>query len=150
MSNDASPLRADLAPMIVALCTEDRKRSFTFYTEVLGLEPIGKLAEDGFPEPLRFILNEGVQVMFVPTGGFGWVTGNRPTAGRDTSECFLALTVAGKSEVDRLVERARQADAEIVLEPAQQPWGYSAAFADPDGHVWQVTPLTALPLYTEA
>jgi hypothetical protein len=24
-----------------------------------------------------------------------------------------------------------------------------ATFADPDGHVWQVTPLSTLPLYTK-
>lgn len=145
MLNETRPLRADLAPMVIALPTEDRQRSFTFYANGLGLEPFGEVAEDGLPEPLQFVLNEGVRLMLVPTGGFGWVSGNRPTAGRDASECLLALTVADKSQVDELVERARQAEAEIVLEPAQQPWGYSAAFADPDGHVWQVTPLDALP-----
>jgi hypothetical protein len=44
-------------------------------------------------------------------------------------------------------ERARGAGAQIVREPAQQPWGYSAAFADPDGHLWRVTPLAALPIF---
>lgn len=76
--------------------------------------------------------------MLVPTGGFGWITGNRPTASRDASECLLALTVADEHAVDALVDRARRAGAEVVLEPARQRWGYSAAFADPDGHLWQV------------
>jgi uncharacterized protein len=141
------PLRADVAPMVVALPTEDRQRSFNFYAEGLGLEPIGEAAEDGIPEPLEFVLNQGVRLMLVPTGGFGWVTGNRPTAGRGASECLLVLTVADERRVDELVERARQAEAEVVLEPTQQPWGYSAAFADPDGHLWQVTPVAADPLF---
>jgi predicted lactoylglutathione lyase len=141
------PFRADLAPVVVALPTEDWQRSFNFYAEGLGLEPIGEAAEDGIPEPLQFVLNQGVRLMLVPTGGFGWVTGNRPTAGRGASECLLVLTVADERRVDELVERARQAEAEVVLEPGQQPWGYSAAFADPDGHLWQVAPVAADPLF---
>ncbi|MFI5428447.1 VOC family protein [Aeromicrobium sp. UC242_57] len=35
-----------------------------------------------------------------------------------------------------MIERARQAGARIVAEPAQQPWGYTGTFADPDGHLW--------------
>jgi uncharacterized protein len=38
-----------------------------------------------------------------------------------------------------LLERAQRAGAEIVTEPGPQPWGYTGAFADPDGHVWMVT-----------
>jgi predicted lactoylglutathione lyase len=133
--------------MVVALPTEDRQRSFNFYAEGLGLEPIGETAEDGIPEPLQFVLNQGVRLMLIPTGGFGWVTGNRPTAARGASECLLVLTVADARCVDALVERARQAEAEVVLEPTLQPWGYTAAFADPDGHVWQVTPVAPDPLF---
>ena len=65
-----------------------------------------------------------VSCWYLP-GVSGWVTGNRPTAGRGASECFLVLTVADDRRVDELVERARQAEAEVVLEPTQQPWGYS-------------------------
>lgn len=41
-------------------------------------------------------------------------------------------TTAG---VDEIVERSHQARAEIVTAPAQQPWGYAGALADPDGHL---------------
>ena len=142
-------LCADLAPVVVALPTESRRRSFDFYSEGLGLEPVGDADEDGVPEPLQFVLNEDVRLMLIPTGGFGWVTGERPTAGPEASECLVAVTVADEHSVDELVERARGAGAQIVLEPTQQPWGYSAAFADPDGHVWQVMPVAAQPLYAD-
>lgn len=77
--------------------------------------------------------------MLIPTGGFGGVTGGRPTADRGTSECLLSLPVAGPAEVAALVARAVAAGAEIVLPPTRQPWGYTAAIADPDGHGWQLT-----------
>jgi hypothetical protein len=34
---------------------------------------------------------------------------------------------------DEIVRRAQAAAATIVTEPAQQPWGYTGAFADPAG-----------------
>lgn len=128
----------DQQPITVALPVADRRTTFAFYVEGLGLHPFGDPADDGVPEPLQFALNDGVRVMFIPTGGFGWVTGNRPTAPSDQCECLLVLTLAGQRDVDKMVDRARGAGAEIVMEPAAQPWGFSAVFADPDGHLWQV------------
>lgn len=76
--------------------------------------------------------------MLVPTGGFDWVIGDHEVAGYGQSECILDLRTKTDAAVDEVVERAHQADAEIVTEPGQQPWGYAGAFADPDGHIWQV------------
>lgn len=76
-------------PVIVCLPIADRQKSFAFYGDGLGLEAFGEPAEDGVPEPLQFVLNDGVQLMLIPTGGFG----------------------------------------------------YTAIFADPDSHLWQVTGL---------
>lgn len=128
------------SPVVVSLPVADRRTSFTFYRDGLGLDAIGDvLHEDGLPEPLQFALNEGLRLMLIPTVGFGWVIGNREVAGRGQSECFLSLAAEDEAGVRDVVDRARQAGAEIVTEPGQQPWGYTAAFADPDGHVWTVT-----------
>lgn len=45
-----------LSPIIVSLPIADRRTSFTFYGEGLGLDAIGELADDGVPEPLQFAL----------------------------------------------------------------------------------------------
>ena len=122
----------------VAMPVADRRTTFAFYAEGLGFDPLGDLADDGVPEPLQFTLNDGVRLMFIPTGGFGWVTGNRATAPPGQSECLLAMTLADRGAVDKMIDRARNAGAEIIMEPAEQPWGFTAVFADPDGHLWQV------------
>jgi uncharacterized protein len=58
-------------------------------------------------------------------GGWGGVT--------------LALNFASREEVDAAIEEARAAGAEILREPAETFWGgYSAVFADPEGHPWEV------------
>jgi uncharacterized protein len=130
-------------PITFALPIADRTTTFAFYAEGLGFHPLGKPAEDGVPEPLQFALNDGVRVMFIPIGGFGWVTGNRVTAPPDQSECLLVMTLADQGDVHSMVDRARTAGAGIIMEPTEQPWGFTALFADPDGHLWQVRSATS-------
>jgi len=127
------------SPVIISLPIADRATSFAFYSRGLGLEPIGELADDGVPEPLQFVLNDGVNLMLIPTGGFGWVLGGREVAERGRSECILTLRAASNPGVDDVLERALRAGAELVTAAGAQPWGYAGVFADPDGHVWMVT-----------
>ncbi len=126
-------------PMLISLPVADRARAHDFYRDGLGLEAIGELADDGVPEPLLFVLNSMSHLMLVPTDGFGWVIGDHQVAAVGTSECVLGIGAATDAAVDQIVERARRAGATVATEPASQPWGYAAAFADPDGHIWTVT-----------
>ena len=49
------------------------------------------------------------------------------------------IGLATDAAVDELMRRAQDAGAEIVFEAGNQKWGYAGAFADPDGHMWQVS-----------
>jgi predicted lactoylglutathione lyase len=126
------------SPVIVCLPTADRRRSYDFYGGGLGLPTVGEIAEDGVPEPLQVVLNDGLWLMLIPTGGFGWTVAGRSVAEPGTVECQLALRLAGDADVDAFVDRARGAGAEIVSEPSHKEWAYAANFADPDGHLWMV------------
>lgn len=125
--------------VLVSLPVADRPRAHAFYRDGLGLEAIGEPADDGVPEPLVFALDGRTRLMLVPTGGFGWVIGDREVAPPGVSECVLGIGAGTDAEVDAVVERARRAGATVAMEPGPQPWGYAASFADPDGHLWTVT-----------
>jgi predicted lactoylglutathione lyase len=130
----------DLAPLLVSLPIADRPRSLAFYRDGVGLEAIGdELADDGVPEPLLLRVNERTFLMLIPTVGFGWVVGDHEVAAPGTSECTLGISAGSDEAVEAIVERARRAGATVAAEPAPQPWGYAATFADPDGHLWSVT-----------
>ena len=130
-------------PVVISLPIADRRTSFAFYRDGLGLEPFGEPADDGVPEPLQFDLDERLRIMLIPTGGFGWVVGEHQVAPKGTSECIVGITAESDAEVDALIERVRAAGAVVVTEPEQQPWGYTGTFADPDGHLWMVTAAAA-------
>ena len=125
-------------PIIVSLPIADRPRAFRFYRE-LGFDAVGTPVEDGVPEPCLFALNPGLQLMLIPSGGFGWVTEGHEVAPPGTSECLLSFAVDGNEHVAAFVERARQAGALVTVEPTEKPWGYVGTFADLDGHLWMVT-----------
>jgi predicted lactoylglutathione lyase len=124
--------------MIISLPIADRPRSYAFYQEALGLTPIGELAEDGVPEPLQFALTDDVNLMLIPTGGFGWVLGDQPAAPIGTSECFLSLHADSEAAVDAQTAQAVAAGAKVVTAPIRKPWAYLATFTDPDGHLWMI------------
>ncbi len=127
------------SPVIVSLPTADRRTTYDFYRALLGVVATGELADDGVPEPLEFAVNDGLHLMFIPPGGFGWVVAPQRKAPRGTSECLLSFGAATDTEVDEVIDRARQAGATVLVEPTTQPWGYCGTFADPDGHLWMVT-----------
>jgi predicted lactoylglutathione lyase len=138
----------------VCLPIEDRAVSHAFYT-ALGFVAVGEPGDDGLPEPLQFEVGGGLRVMLIPAVGFGWVIGGRRRSPRSAHECLLVIGTATDSEVDELVRRARAAGGDVVHGAGNQTWGpvpagddragtrepdaYAGAFADPDGHLWQVT-----------
>jgi predicted lactoylglutathione lyase len=124
--------------MIISLPIEDRPRSYAFYQEAFGFEPVGEPDEDGIPEPLQFALTDDVRLMLIPTGGFGWVLGDQPAAPHGTSECILSVHADSETAVDALAAKAVAAGAALVTEPTRKPWAYIATFTDPDGHLWMV------------
>lgn len=126
-----------MVALVLTLPTDDRGRAHAFYRDGLGLTAVGAPGDDGVPEPLQVVVSEGLHLMLIPRGGFGWVTGDHEVAGPGTSECLLSLPV-GDAEVAAVFARAEAAGATVVTRPVTQPWGHLAAFADPDGHLWQV------------
>jgi uncharacterized protein len=122
--------------VIIALPTVDRPRAYAF-AQALGLATPGELAEDNVPEPLRVQLNEQAALMYVPTGGFGWITCDRATADPTTSECLISLQVGTTSEVDGILGGVEAAGGRVASGPEQKSWGYTGTFTDPDGHLWE-------------
>jgi uncharacterized glyoxalase superfamily protein PhnB len=67
------------------------------------------------------------------------IVGEAPGAAGGGSGAFLLKQARSQDEVDAWFAKAEEAGAQVIRRPASNEWGgYSGAFADPDGHVWNV------------
>ncbi len=107
---------------LVTLGVENLGRARAFY-EALGWGP--PLQPDG-------------EIVFFQAGGmaFGLWTA---LGGHGAPGIELAHNVRSPAEVDALLAEAAEAGATITRPASRAEWGgYTGAFADPDGYVWEV------------
>jgi predicted lactoylglutathione lyase len=107
---------------LVTLGVEDLARARSFYEAM------------GWREPLQ----PDAEVAFFQAGGIVFGLWSR-LGGHGAPGIELAHNVRSPEEVDALLAEAVRAGATIVRPGARPEWGgYSGAFADPDGYVWEV------------
>jgi uncharacterized protein len=78
------------------------------------------------------------EIVFFQAGGmvFGLWTN---LGGHGSPGIELAHNVRSPQEVDTVLNQAQRAGGTVVRPGHQAVWGgYTGAFADPDGHVWEV------------
>ena len=117
----------------------DPDEALTFYRDALGLEVRDDVASDGF----RWVTvgapgqDLGI-VLFQPHGGLS------PTEG----DALLSLVTKGSlqaaifraDDLDATFEAVRASGAEVLQEPASQPWGVrDCAFRDPAGNMVRIS-----------
>jgi catechol 2,3-dioxygenase-like lactoylglutathione lyase family enzyme len=116
---------------LITLGVSDLARARAFY-EALGWSTRAQPGDD---------------VVFFQAGGMVLALWSRASLAEDTvvedsgdwGGITLAYNTRSPDEVDAVIEEARTAGATILREPATTFWdGYSAVFADPDGHPWEV------------
>lgn len=114
----------------IMLAVEDVERSRTFY-EALGWRASPSASQGDF---VIFDLG-GIGLSLYPASAMASEVAGGPLPGR----AAIAHNVAERGGVDAVYALALEAGAVPVREPAEQFWGgYSAMFADPDGHYWEI------------
>jgi catechol 2,3-dioxygenase-like lactoylglutathione lyase family enzyme len=115
----------------ITMFVDDPKRSKEFYERVFEVSPVFEDDDSVAFEFENLIVNLLVEraapELIEPT----------PVAGREAGERFqLTIWV---DDADAVVEQLSSAGVELLNGPIDRPWGMrTAAFADPDGHVWEV------------
>ncbi|MFE6719946.1 VOC family protein [Streptomyces albidoflavus] len=111
-----------------------------------------------FYEALGWRGQEVEETVFFQAGGLGLVLWGRDKLARDSGHegtgpatgfggIVLAHNVRSREEVDALLDQAEQAGGRVTKPAAESPHGfYSGAFADPDGHPWEVAHNPGFPL----
>lgn len=117
---------------LVTLGVADVKRSWDFYAALgwQGSSPDGDVV---------FFQNGGGVFAIWSRAKLAEDSGVENDSGAPWAGITLATNVASDAAVDELISKAAAAGATIHRDPAPTFWGgYSACFADPDGHRWEV------------
>ena len=115
----------------ITMFVDDPKRSKEFYERVFGASAI---FEDDDSVAFEF---ENLIVNLLADRAAPELIEPTPVAGREAGERFqLTIWV---EDADAVCEQLRAAGVELLNGPQDRVWGMrTAAFADPDGHVWEV------------
>jgi len=120
---------------LITLGVADLERSLAFYRDGLGLPAHDYNHDAG----VVFFRLEGNMLLAIwPREELAKDAGILPE-GSGFGGFSLAHNVADKAAVDAVFAEAVAAGAKPLKEPGDVFWGgYTAYFADPDGHMWEV------------
>ncbi len=132
---------AEMKPRItlVTIGVDDMDRALRFYRDGMGLPTKGIVGSEFEHGAVAFFdLQGGLKLGIWPRKSISQDTG-LPIYLPSPTEMTLGHNVSSKDEVDRVMEQARKAGAEII-KPAQDTFwgGYAGYFQDPDLHLWEV------------
>ena len=117
---------------VVTLGTRDIARARRFYEEGLGWH------RDGGEDDVAFYQAGGMIVALYEWPKLAEDAGVS-AEGSGFRGVTLAYNARSKDDVSAVLEQAREAGAEIRVEPRDTFWGgHGAYFADLDGHLWEV------------
>ena len=92
------------------------------------------------PSSTCMVVGEGnFVVMLFEESLFAGFSQNKLTDTQSSSEILISIDAESAAEVDELAEKVREAGGNVFAPPAEnQGWMYGCAFADLDGHRWNV------------
>lgn len=118
----------------VNLPVKDVQKTRAFWT-TLGFSINEQFSDD---KAVCVVMKEDhIYTMFLKEEFFQTFT-NRPFAKGDTTQVLLAVGVDSREEVDQMVKTAIENGGSKYSEPMDHGWMYQNAFADLNGHQWEV------------
>lgn len=122
--------------IFINLPVTDLARSTAFY-EAIGLRKEPAFSND---QASMMVWDEVIHVMLLTHDFFATFTPKQIADAHRTSQVALCVSAEDRAAVDRLVDSAGAAGAEMDPGPKQEMGElmYGRSFADPDGHHWEV------------
>ncbi|HYN53129.1 MAG TPA: VOC family protein [Methylotenera sp.] len=124
---------------VITLAVDDLERSLIFYRDGLGLPTEGIFGKEFEHGAVAFFdLQGGLKLAIWPRKSLSHDSGI-PLSTPCSTEFTLGHNVSSKTEVDEVMERAKNAGA-VIVKPAQETFwgGYAGYFQDPDQHLWEI------------
>jgi catechol 2,3-dioxygenase-like lactoylglutathione lyase family enzyme len=116
----------------------DVDEALGFYRDALGLEVRMDVSSEGFRWVTVGAAGQDVDiVLFQPHGGRSQVEGDALLS--LVTKGSLQAAIFRSDDLDATFEKVRASGAEVLQEPASQPWGArDCAFRDPSGNLVRI------------
>ncbi|MDA8282570.1 MAG: VOC family protein [Actinomycetota bacterium] len=116
----------------------DPDAALAFYRDALGLEVRADVASGGFRWVTVGAAGQDVDiVLFQPHGGRSEAEGDALLS--LVTKGSLQAAIFRTDDLDATFEKVRSSGAEVLQEPASQPWGVrDCAFRDPSGNLVRI------------
>jgi catechol 2,3-dioxygenase-like lactoylglutathione lyase family enzyme len=119
----------------------DPEASLAFYRDLLGFELVNDVGQ-GAMRWLTFVAPSQPDVRLVltpPAADPGITDDERRVVAELMAKGSYQAIILGTKDLDGTFERLAAADAEVVSEPTEQPWGVrDCAFRDPAGNMVRI------------
>jgi len=124
---------------VLTLGVADLDRAVVFYRDGLGLPTDGVVGREFEHGAVAFFdLAGGLKLAVWAEDDLAHDSG-LAKSGPSPTAFSIGHNVAGRGEVDVVMDQARRAGADIVKPPSDTFYGgYAGYFRDPDGHLWEV------------
>lgn len=122
---------------VITLGVDDLERAVRFY-RALGFQTDGIMGKEfEYGAVAFFDLEAGLKLAIWLRASIAKDSGT-PLSRPSPTEFTLGHNVGSKTEVDAVMEAAKNAGAVIVKPAGDTFWGgYAGYFQDPDGHLWE-------------
>ena len=130
--------RMSIALQYCHVTVNDPDESLGFYRDALGLDVRNDVASKGFRWVTVGAPGQDVDiVLFQPHGGLSQTEGDALLS--LVTQGSLQAAIFRADDLDTTFEKVRAAGAEVLQEPASQPWGArDCAFRDPSGNLVRI------------
>jgi catechol 2,3-dioxygenase-like lactoylglutathione lyase family enzyme len=130
------PMTVTVSAMFIPV--NDPDAALDFYRDALGLEVRTDVASEGFRWVTVGAPEQNVDiVLFQPHGGRSQAEGDALFS--LMTQGSLQAAIFRSDDLDSTFERVRESGAEVLQEPASQPWGVrDCAVRDPSGNLVRI------------
>lgn len=127
--------------IFVNLPVADLPRSLAFF-KALGYAHNPQFTDD---TAACIVISDEIHVMVLTHAKFREFTPRAICDAETATEVLLCLSCESRRRVDELVAKAVAAGGSIYAEPKDYGFMYQHSFADPDGHLWELIHMGAMP-----
>ena len=124
---------------LITLGVDDLEKSLHFYRDGLGLPTQGIIGSEFEHGAVAFFsLQANLKLALYPRQSLSTDSG-LPLGTPSALEFSIGHNVSSKTEVNQVMEQAKNAGATIVKSAQDTFWGgYVGYFQDPNGHLWEI------------